>query len=241
MAVSQSQVDQIIASASSDDPEVKLLQLQDEVDLIKTSIKRLLIDIRERLNDLENPIVSSMANAFHDTSSDTEAAKNENRTSTDVKKADQTAVHDIPQHEGEVSQKQEDAPKPHPTNDSSHEPLHAQTTGQPGRYDAELLASIKSQIAALPKEDENAKASIADKVRLQKVYRLFQWTARNVKRFGHDRVDLMLDAYHAMDTSPISHASSSRTCRGSCQPASARCTKYRPKSSSPNSMSSTIS
>jgi len=161
MAVSQSQVDQIIASASSDDPEVKLLQLQDEVDLIKTSIKRLLIDIRERLNDLENPIVSSMANAFHDTSSDTEAAKNENRTSTDVKKADQTAVHDIPQHEGEVSQKQEDAPKPHPTNDSSHEPLHAQTTGQPGRYDAELLASIKSQIAALPKEDENAKASIA--------------------------------------------------------------------------------
>jgi len=86
MAVSQSQVDQIIASASSDDPEVKLLQLQDEVDLIKTSIKRLLIDIRERLNDLENPIVSSMANAFHDTSSDTEAAKNENRTSTDVKK-----------------------------------------------------------------------------------------------------------------------------------------------------------
>jgi len=66
MAVSQSQVDHIIASASSDDPEVKLLQLQDEVELIKTSIKRLLIDIRERMNDLENPIVSSMASPTED-------------------------------------------------------------------------------------------------------------------------------------------------------------------------------
>ena len=56
MAVSQTQVDQIISSASADDPEVKLLKLQDEVDLLKHSIKRLLIDIRERMNDAENPI-----------------------------------------------------------------------------------------------------------------------------------------------------------------------------------------
>ena len=35
MAVNQAQVDHIISSASADDPEVKLLKLQDEVDLIK--------------------------------------------------------------------------------------------------------------------------------------------------------------------------------------------------------------
>ena len=57
MAVNQAQVDHIISTASADDPEVKLLKLQDEVELIKTSIKKLLIDIRERMNDLENPIV----------------------------------------------------------------------------------------------------------------------------------------------------------------------------------------
>ncbi len=55
MAVNQAQVDHIISTASADDPEVKLLKLQDEVELLKTSIKRLLIDIRERMNDMENP------------------------------------------------------------------------------------------------------------------------------------------------------------------------------------------
>ena len=55
MAVNQSQVDHIITAASEDDPEVKLQNLEREVDLIKTSIKRLLMDIRERMNELENP------------------------------------------------------------------------------------------------------------------------------------------------------------------------------------------
>ena len=61
MAVNQSQVDHIITAASEDDPEVKLQNLEREVDLIKTSIKRLLMDIRERMNEMENPftIVSS--------------------------------------------------------------------------------------------------------------------------------------------------------------------------------------
>ena len=55
MAVNQSQVDHIITAASEDNPEVKLQNLEREVDLIKTSIKRLLMDIRERMNELENP------------------------------------------------------------------------------------------------------------------------------------------------------------------------------------------
>ena len=60
MAVNQAQVDHIISTASADDPEVKLLKLQDEVELLKTSIKRLLIDIRERMNDMENPFNAGM-------------------------------------------------------------------------------------------------------------------------------------------------------------------------------------
>jgi hypothetical protein len=43
MAVNQSQVDHIITAASEDDPEVKLQNLEREVDLIKTSIKRHLL------------------------------------------------------------------------------------------------------------------------------------------------------------------------------------------------------
>src|SRR5271169_5241371 len=61
MAVNQSQVDHIITAASEDDPEVKLQNLEREVDLIKTSIKRLLMDIRERMNELENPFTLTAA------------------------------------------------------------------------------------------------------------------------------------------------------------------------------------
>jgi hypothetical protein len=38
----------------------------------------------------------------------------------------------------------------------------------------------------------------AGKVRLQKVFRLFAWTTKNVRLYGHDRVDLMLESYSAM-------------------------------------------
>ena len=55
MAVNPAQADPVRTAASEDDPEVKLQNLEREVDLIKTSIKRLLVDIRERMNELENP------------------------------------------------------------------------------------------------------------------------------------------------------------------------------------------
>ena len=68
MAINQSQVDHIISAASADDPEVKLQNLQDEVDLLKKSVKKLLIDLRERLNETENPfIVSAMLHNTADT------------------------------------------------------------------------------------------------------------------------------------------------------------------------------
>jgi len=107
MAVNQAQVDHIISTASADDPEVKLLKLQDEVDLIKTSIKKLLIDIRERMNDLENPIMMGMghgggegygddqassrvASMLRDTSSAVESAAGALKASSDAKKAEES-------------------------------------------------------------------------------------------------------------------------------------------------------
>ena len=59
MAVNQSQVDHILSTASADDPEVKLQNLQDEVDLLKKSVKKLLIDLRERMNEMDNPFIIS--------------------------------------------------------------------------------------------------------------------------------------------------------------------------------------
>ena len=55
VGVDQAQIDKILAGASSDDPEARLDALEKELDFVKTSIKRLLIDLRERMNDLDNP------------------------------------------------------------------------------------------------------------------------------------------------------------------------------------------
>lgn len=210
MAVSQSQVDHIIASASSDDPEVKLLKLQDEVELLKTSIKRLLIDIRERMNDLENPIVSpggigpegdvsaKMASVLRDTSSAIESAAGAIKTTAETKKADEKGA------AGEKTDQPDTKTGLHIPSVStqpqgpSHETQAAHEVVQPSKSEVDLLAALKSQLASLPKEEESPKTQTGDKVRLQKVFRLFEWTSRNVKRYGHDRVDLMLDAYHAM-------------------------------------------
>ncbi|RLI79921.1 hypothetical protein DRP05_02395 [Archaeoglobales archaeon] len=54
----QSMIDDIIASAESDTPESKLAQLEEEITEIKGSIKKLLLDIRETMNQLENPFQS---------------------------------------------------------------------------------------------------------------------------------------------------------------------------------------
>ena len=38
----------------------------------------------------------------------------------------------------------------------------------------------------------------SEKLRLQKVYKLFKWTHQSVKKFGHDRLEIMLESYRAM-------------------------------------------
>lgn len=204
MAVNQAQVDHIISTASADDPEVKLLKLQDEVELIKTSIKKLLIDIRERMNDLENPIVvgqggggygqdeasSRMASMLRDTSSAVESAAGALKASSDAKKAE----------ESEKAKAESPAESTGPAETAAAQ-AQPQVQAQAAREDLsghlDLLSAFKAQLAAMP-EKEAIREISSDKVRLQKVFRLFEWTSKNVNKFGHDRVDLMLEAYHAM-------------------------------------------
>jgi hypothetical protein len=201
MAVNQAQVDHIISTASADDPEVKLLKLQDEVELIKTSIKRLLIDIRERMNDLENPIIvsagksgedhetySQMARTLKDTSTAVESAAGALKNSSEAQRNEGKTETPVPAAPSQI-------PEYVPATGSLPSP-HAQ--GQP-RTDIDLLSALRAQLSmASPGEESPGPATENDKVRLQKVFRLFEWTSKNVKKFGHDRVDLMLDSYFAM-------------------------------------------
>lgn len=185
MAVNPPHVDKIVASASSDDTEVKLLKLHEEVELIKTSIKRLLIDIRERMNDLENPIV--VPGGRGDPGEGSAPTGNVNKNTSGLIEA----AAGPPLTTSQVTL-QKDHDQAYQVQATTHAPSQSPVS------DIDLFSALKSQLATLPKEDPVTKAALNDKVRLQKVFRLFEWTNRNVKRFGHDRVDLMLEAYHAM-------------------------------------------
>uniref|UniRef100_A0A7C4S8P7 Archaeal flagella protein FlaD/E domain-containing protein n=1 Tax=Geoglobus ahangari TaxID=113653 RepID=A0A7C4S8P7_9EURY len=48
-------IDEIISRAEADSPESRLNKLEKELDILKGSIKKLLLDIRETLNNLDNP------------------------------------------------------------------------------------------------------------------------------------------------------------------------------------------
>jgi hypothetical protein len=209
MAVNQSQVDHIITAASEDDPEVKLQNLEREVDLIKTSIKRLLMDIRERMNELENPFTITAAaggsappgqqssQSSHDSEVDDakksamearEAALDARESQLDATKAkiESEKITEAPQYRPQQE-------RPAPTEDRTH------------HLDDQVLALLRSQVTgsqknavAVPAAPVVPVAPVSEKLRLQKVYKLFKWTNQSVKKFGHDRLEIILESYRAM-------------------------------------------
>lgn len=188
MAVNQTQVDHIISSASADDPEIKLLRLQDDVDLIKGSIKRLLIDIRERMNDLDNPIFISTP------TSDITCTSNDVPFETKV-------IPDM-SAEQEINEETEVLPTELSTGNVRELSPNIEVSlgtemDNPKKFheNLELLSELQSQIGTLKSEGD---ADSNSKFRLQKTFRLFEWTTRNVKKYGHARVEIMLDSYRKL-------------------------------------------
>jgi hypothetical protein len=61
-------------------------------------------------------------------------------------------------------------------------------TGQPA------YSPVNQQVKTAPQPAP----PVNEKLRLQKVYKLFKWTHQSVKKFGHDRLEIMLGSYQAM-------------------------------------------
>jgi hypothetical protein len=199
MAVNQAQVDHIITAASEDDPEVKLQNLEREVDLIKTSIKRLLMDIRERMNELENPFtlmatsggtagtdaMASSANAAQKAALDAKEAALDARESTlDAAKAKQDT-----ETKESASTRQEPEVKPTVLSAVSEEKRIP---------DEQMISLMKAQLLTPNGHKSSANALANEKLRLQKVYKLFKWTNAAIRKFGHDRLDIILESYRIM-------------------------------------------
>lgn len=206
MPVNQAQVDSIISSASAEDPEIQLLKLRDEVELLKTSIKRLLIDIRERMNDAENPLVQALKG------NPVEFVGQHSSVPTPMEGYiddydDEPSGEMYSNEEGSISMSGESG---------AIEPGGQPDLGMPAGMgggaanvssalssltaEKGMLEALRNQLFAQPSmavEPVKQKRP-REKVKIQKVYSLFEWTTNNVKRYGHDRVDLMLESYKEM-------------------------------------------
>lgn len=179
MAVNQSQVDHILSTASVDDPEVRLQNLQDEVDLLKKSVKKLLIDLREKMNEMDNPFIVSTS---------------------------LPAVAELPEKVPEVNQitpvEEPEVPQVElqPVKNAAAELAQVEETSRIAT-DEDLLASLQErydEIRAKSKQVAPSGTLPADRPRLQKLHQLFEWISKMVSKYGHDRLDIMTGTYHKM-------------------------------------------
>jgi len=194
MAVNQSQVDHIITAASEDDPEVKLQNLEREVDLIKTSIKRLLMDIRERMNEMENPFTINAAPLTGGVTADKTSEADEAKQS--AMEAREAALDARETQLDATKEKLADEEKKK-TATLKNESASSAPAEDKKILDDQMLAALRSQMA-MPQKPNLPPSVDNEKLRLQKVYKLFKWTHQSVKKFGHDRLEIMLESYRVM-------------------------------------------
>jgi hypothetical protein len=162
-----------IATPPAGDVDVKLLKLQEEMDLLKTSIKKLLIDIRDRMNEKDNPFLHpgisyNSPNLFQD---DQEAETKD--TADEGKEAEESPSGGAEEPEEGVF----------PASKKSVQ---------------EELANMMRGNGKIPPLSSITSQKMGEKLRLRKVHRLFGWTSKIINRYGHDRLEILLQAYTSM-------------------------------------------
>lgn len=176
MAVNQSQVDHILSTASADDPEVKLQNLQDEVDLLKKSVKKLLIDLRERMNEMDNPFIVAAALP---PSAELPEKKPE----------------EIPEPIEEITAEEELLPE---TEDNIAATREGKETDE--KSEDEILLNLQERYEEIRRTAKPVPLETipSERPRLQKLHQLFEWVSKMVKKYGHDRLEIMTGTYQEM-------------------------------------------
>ena len=225
MADNPVQVDPVPAKSTNEEQDARIQSLEREVDLLKTSIKRLLIDIRERMNEMENPFtVAAMSGAKGNGTdvkrrgNDADEAKNAEleKKEADLKvreeqlKAEQQKIaasaqpvpSSMPQYPPQIPmQYPVQVPPQYPQQFPSPYPvqtgpMHAGVDRH--IIDEQLVAQFKAQATGFKGSGQNSSIIPAEKSRLQKVYKLFRWTEQAVKKYGNDRLETILQSFKTM-------------------------------------------
>lgn len=176
VGVDQAQIDKILAGASSEDPEARLDALEKELDFVKTSIKRLLIDLRERMNELDNPFTSAAASYPANRFEPPAIARDDDEEAG----SEMPALDALPAGLG--------APEVHPAPEGLGSGFFPADLGLPAGTAAGLPETKTPPVEAKP----------AGKLKLQKVHRLFAWVHQGCNKYGHEHMTIMIDAYRSM-------------------------------------------
>jgi len=195
MALDQTQIDTCISAGSEDDPDFKLKNLEQEVDLIKTSIKRLLIDIRERMTEFQS--AGDLVLPQDSVSSAEAAAKEAGKAAMDAREA----ALDARESQLDAAEDTGDDPESSPDKgmqDTAVRPAIGGASLKNNDAPAVPAASLSGFLSAFttPSRPEPEKPG------LQKVFHLFTWTDKAVKKFGQDRLEIMLESYRVMGYLP---------------------------------------
>jgi len=233
MAVNPGQGDPVVSPLPKSTPEeqdAKIQNLEREMDLLKTSIKRLLMDIRERMNETENPFMVASAPGGRGTraedtqkekagKNDEKTAKNPHDAQIDAMMEKAQAERQKPEPERPMAQVQTPPPG-YPNQVPAYPNQPPQYANQPPQYanqpmaypsqmpppigidrrviDDQLVAQYKAQASGVRGASQNSFPGYSEKFRLQKVYKLFKWTSQAVRKYGHDRLEIILQSYKAM-------------------------------------------
>ncbi len=185
MTVSKTRVNEILYAASADDPAVRLQNLERDVDLVRISIKRILMDIRERMNELENPLVI-----------------------VSPPRAPPSPRPAAPGPAGQEPSPKVPAPRSSPP---APVPVKPETVrdaipATPGcAVPPCLCRSLPARAGPSPPvPDQPAQPArspqreIVTPLPLPAAFELFRWTQNGVKRYGHTRFEVLIETYCVM-------------------------------------------
>jgi len=175
--------------AATDDRTAKIQNLEHEVHIIKTSIKSMLMNIRDALNDRSytfTPYVSArsstplLSDSADEARSSAIAAKEASLDARESRLDAARATLEVPAAEACI----------HPGCETSKP--------------AELPRAVPPRPLVAEQFENTAALTISgsEKLQLQKIHQLFTWTREAVGKFGHDRLGIMLESYCVMGYLP---------------------------------------
>ena len=209
MEVDQAAIDEILASAEADTPESRIDKLEKEVNVLKGSVKRLLLDLRETLNNLENPFqnLQNLAEGAFVTSSQPQPPQ------IQVIPAQIPEPHPEPQSMEDgvgdeivgESEKEEEKEKEAVSPEADVSP----PTSEVGRPEEEVMLeeegdSLPQQVGVYDKprskETENAEVERIEtitKYDIVTLFNLMEWTKGMLEKYSLDSLRLMLELFEA--------------------------------------------